>query len=248
MKNKILISILFIIAMFGSLSFVNYSDAQTIWFSYISGQNFGKGCTVAVDVTMDAMWKKVATTDIVLESSMKYLDFIPNKSLFTYYFPPITRSNWLIHIVWFTVLPSQIITWSGSVWTLFFEANPTDMDASIRVYFLWTGNTTDTNLSFGWVDQLQSVWQANFVMDQTSCVHNVAVITWWFAWLTYQESLDDTINQLNWDFKRDRIMTFILSYWILVISIILIILFVIIYRKKILLLLKKRHLWEKLVS
>jgi len=239
---------MFMFAMFGLFGLVSYSAAQEIWFAYSSGQNFGKWCTVAVDVTMDAMWKQVATTDIVLESSMKYLDFIPNKSMFAYYFPPIVRSNWLLHIVWFTVLPSQIITGSGSIWTLYYEANNTDSDAAIKVYFLGTGNTTDTNLSFGWVDQLQSVWQANFIIDQTPCLHNAAVISGWFAWLDYQDSLNNTINQLNWDYQKARIMSFILSYGILILSILLIIIFVIVYRKKILLLLKKHSLWEKLVS
>jgi hypothetical protein len=39
------------------------------------------------------MGKNVATTDVILESSMKYLDFIPNTSLFPYFFPPVVRTN-----------------------------------------------------------------------------------------------------------------------------------------------------------
>lgn len=243
MKHKILV------LLFGIFSFgLSGVFAQEIGFSYGSGQHFGKGCTVAVDVTLDAQGKKVATTDIMLESSMKYVDFVPNKNLFPYYFPPITRSNGLIHIVGFTVFPNQVITTSGTIWTLYFQANPTDTDASIKIYFLWSGNTTDTNLSYGGVDQLQHVGQADFVMDQAACVHDAAIISGWFAGVSYQDALDSTINQINGDLKSQNFWAFFTNnISLLIVSIILLILIVllIVYHKKVSLFVKHRFAWKE---
>ncbi|HCB51163.1 TPA: hypothetical protein DEP21_01070 [Patescibacteria group bacterium] len=171
--TKFLISSFVLLGLFGLSS----SFGQEIGFSYSSGDHSGKGCIVSVDIVMDAQGKQVSTTDIVMESSMTYVDFVPNKSLFPYYFPPVVRSNGLIHIVGFTALPEQVIIGSGTIGTLYFKASDTDPDASIRLYFLGSGNTTDTNLSFGGVDQLQKVNQAYFVMDQSPCTHEAAVIS-----------------------------------------------------------------------
>ncbi|MDD3262871.1 MAG: hypothetical protein PHR61_03410 [Candidatus Absconditabacteria bacterium] len=246
MKNKNLI--LFGIVVWGLSIFVSQSNAQEIGFSYISGQNFGPGCPVVVDVFVDAMGKNVSTTDVILESSMKYLDFIPNTSLFPYFFPPVVRTNGLVHIVGFSVFPEQVITGSGSIGTLYFEANPTDMDASIKIYFLGDGITTDSNLSYGGVDQLQKVGQANFVIDQEACIHAAAVISGGFAGTSYEDGLSATINKINEDYKQSKILTFIWSYGILILVLLLIFVLAIIYRKKILLVLNKRTVGEKLVS
>ena len=91
MKKNILILLAMTFWLF------TFTSAQEINFSYGSWENFGKWCIVAIDINVDAKGKPIAASDIVMESSMKYVDFVP-ATAFPYFFPPVIRKNGLIHI------------------------------------------------------------------------------------------------------------------------------------------------------
>ena len=130
------------------------------------------------------------------------------------------------------------------IWTLYFQANETDPDGSVKLYFLGTGNTTDTNLSYGWVDYLQSVGQAHVVMDQTPCIHEVApVLSGGFAGVNFEDSLKQTVEKINEHVRKP----WYVEYSVLLVSsfvvVLLLILFVL-YRKQTILSIKKFFGWK----
>ncbi|MEI8009542.1 MAG: hypothetical protein WCI00_09650 [bacterium] len=53
---------------------------------------------IATDVVINTDGKPVAATDVVIETSLAYVDFVPSKKLFPNFFPPKIKND-AIHIV-----------------------------------------------------------------------------------------------------------------------------------------------------
>jgi hypothetical protein len=127
--------------------------------------------------------KEISATDIIIESSLAFVDFVPSK-MFPYFLPPKVSNN-LLHLVGFTVDPKNRVTGSGSIWTLYMkQQNTSDTDSMMKLYFKKTWYTADTNLSIaGGVDVLDSVWSAYFTFTNTgACAHAVGQsIDWGIA-------------------------------------------------------------------
>ncbi len=159
-----------------------------------------KWCLIATDIFINAEWNPVAATDVVIETSLEYVDFVPSKELFPNFFPPKIKSG-AIHIVWFISNPSKTITWSGSIGKLFLkQKNPTDTDGVVRLYFAWKGKTHDSNLSIlWWIDVLQNVGSWYYqLLDQWSCEYPADYnIVWWFSHMSPEEALDNTMTQIQ---------------------------------------------------
>ena len=189
--------------------------AQSISFLPEWDWTFWNNCLVPIDVYMDTAGQEISAMDLIIETSMEYKDFVPT-DLFPYFFPPIIKSSWLIHIVWFTVDPSERVKESGKIGTLYFNQKDGDIDWVVRLYFLEEGNTTDTNLNLaGWIDVLKEVWSAfvTFSDELKSCnavnpveksaegaledVQNENVISWWFADKTQEEAFQETFEKIE---------------------------------------------------
>lgn len=251
MKQKQILISLFLLGLF-SLSSISFS--QNISFSVEGDGNFGNGCVVPVDVYVDTEWQEISAVDLMMETSLTYKDFVPTEEMFPYFLPPVTRSNWLLHIVWFTVDPSERVIWSGKIWTIYFEQKSWFPDGTVRLYFLWEWNTTDSNLSkVGGVDVLKKVWDANVVFspDLPACIHEVAaVISGGFAGISYQQSLDSTMQKIYdkywkisfWLFLQNNIF-FVIAFFLLIILVL-----VLVYRKQLLPGFNKVSVWKKPIS
>lgn len=231
-----------------------FVSAQSISLVPQWGSIFWNGCTVPIDVYINTNWQEISAIDLVMESSMDYVDFVPSDYV-PYYLKPVVKKNGLIHIVWFTVDPSERIKWEWKMWTVYFSQRQWDIDWVVRLYFLWEWETIDSNLSIAWwVDVLKDAWEASikFSNDLQSCMvesnngsfeKDIQVenkIDWWFADLTYDEVLENTINIIDkkhwstlvfWQFLRHNIVWMILLF----------ILFIII----LLLLKKEKNKWNK---
>ena len=85
-------------------SIVSITFAGELTLSPASG-SMGDGCKVAVDVIADTNGKTVLATDIIMLSSMDFVDFVPANA-FPYFLPPVTGSN-SVHIIGFVVDPSH---------------------------------------------------------------------------------------------------------------------------------------------
>lgn len=222
--------------------------AQSISFEPQWNWAFWYGCKVPIDVFINTNWQEISAIDLIMESSMDYVDFVPSDFV-PYFLKPIVKENGLIHIVWFTVDPSERVNWVWKIWTIYFAQKQWDIDWIVRLYFLWEWDTSDTNLSIAWwVDVLRNVWQASvsFSKDLPSCItgngniiSNESVqaqdkIDGWFADLTYDEVLESTMKTIG---KNYGVLSFsqILLHnllWIFLIFILLIILILLLKRKK----------------
>jgi len=93
--------------------------AQSISFVPQWGSNFWNGCTVPIDVYINTNWQEISAIDLMMESSMDYVDFVPSDFV-PYFLKPIVKQNGLIHVVWFTVDPSERLNWEWKMWTVYF--------------------------------------------------------------------------------------------------------------------------------
>ncbi|HMS91362.1 MAG TPA: hypothetical protein PKC87_04035 [Candidatus Absconditabacterales bacterium] len=149
------------------------SMATEISFSPEKGE-VANNCLVALDIMIDTDNKEIAASDIVIESSLDFVDFVPSK-LFPYFLPPKVSNN-LIHLVGFTVDPKNRVQGSGSIGTLYMQQkNTSDADGTLKLYFKKKGDTTDSNLSIaGGIDILDSVGSAYFTFTEDgACAHAV---------------------------------------------------------------------------
>jgi len=227
--------------------------AQSISFVPQWGSIFWYNCTVPIDVYINTNSQEISAIDLVMESSMDYVDFVPSDFV-PYFLKPIVKENGLIHVVWFTVDPSERVKWEWKMWTVYFSQRQWDIDWIVRLYFLWEWETSDTNLSIAWwVDVLKDVWQVSvtFSKDLPSCVDEVNndtsseivqvedKIDWWFAGLTYDEVLENTMKTID---KKYWVKSFgqVLCHNILWIILVLILLIIIL-----LLLKKEKNKWNK---
>jgi hypothetical protein len=187
--------------------------------------------------------------DLMMETSLVYKDFVPS-TLFPYFLPPVIRANGLLHVVWFTVDPSERFIWSGVVWTLYFEQKPGFNDWAVKLYFLGEWKTTDSNLSkAGGIDVLKSVWSADviFSADLPACKHWAAVVSGWFAGMSYQESLDWTMQKIYQRYGEVSLRTFLQNniFFVIALFLLIIVILVFIYRKQILSYFNKDFVWKK---
>ena len=186
-----------------------------------------KWCLIATDIFINTDGKPVAATDVVIETSLAYVDFVPSKKLFPNFFPPKVKNN-AIHIVWFIDDPKKTITWSGSIGTLFLrQKNTTDTDWVVTLFFDWEGKTYDSNLSIlWWIDVLQHVWSGYYhLVDTWSCVYPSGYnIVGWFSHMSPAEWLSSTMKQIQQKELMNKIInwrTLWIFMWLLIILVIL---------------------------
>lgn len=203
---------------------ISVSTAAEIRFSP-DVWTIGNGCIVATDIIVDTNGQEIAATDIIIESSMEFVDFVPSQRL-PYFLPPKIHDT-TIHLVGFSIDPEHRMKDSWSIGTLYMkQKNNTDDNGSIKVYFTTKWDTIDSNLSVAWgVDILDTVGSAYYTFDDKDvCAHGSA-IDWWIA--------DMTLNTVTERIKHDQWMQKLFSRKTLVtfsgILILLTILFI--YRK-----------------
>lgn len=208
-------------------------------------------CDIPVDVYIDTNWQEISAIDLMMETSLDYVDFVPSE-IFPYFFKPVIKSNWMIHIVGFTVDPSERVVWSWKLWTLHFSQNNWSSDWIVKLYFLWEWETVDTNLSIAWwVDVLKSVSDAYmaFPSNFQACENNIknvelanqselSYVSWWFSNLSYDDVLDQTVKKINKTYgKSQRLFAVIMILlWLIVLVLLM---------KVILLFWKKSNKWKK---
>lgn len=223
------------IVVIGILMFmVGVSTAAEISFSP-GTWDIQNWCLVATDIIIDTSDNNIAATDIVIESSLEYVDFVPSKNLFPYFFSPQTDGN-TIHIIWFVSDPQNTVKWSGSVGRIFFrQKKAANTDGAIKLYFAGEGKTYDSNLSILWgVDVLQKVtdWYYHFGAVWSCEYPGGYQIVWWFAHTSAEESLNTTIKEIQKQQWINRFLSWKMLILYSFLLIILIILFIHITQKK----------------
>ena len=136
MKNKIVLTL-------SILSFIAISSFANAWDISLepSHWKYSPWCMLWIDIVVDPKWQQISATDIVIESSMKFVKFEPT-TLLPYFFPPKIIDN-IVHIVWFTSWPSQRTSEKWVIWKIFFKPqNKSDLDWSIKFYFKKKWDTT----------------------------------------------------------------------------------------------------------
>lgn len=248
MKQKKILMLLVV----GFLSLCCFSSAQNISFSVEGDGSFGNWCSVPIDVYVDTEGQEISATDLMMETSLTYKDFVPTE-MFPYFLPPVIRSNGLLHIVWFTVDPNERVVGSGKIGTIYFEQKSGFLDWAVRLYFLGQGNTTDSNLSkVGGIDVLKKVGSAHVTFSSTlpSCEHGAAIISWWFAGISYQQSLDSTLQKIYDRYGKISFWMFLQNniFFVIALFLLIIVILVLIYHKKLLSYFHKDLVWRKPTS
>lgn len=244
-QKKILISLLLV----GFSFFASVSLAQSISFSVEGDWNFGYGCPVAIDVYADTQGEEISAMDLMMETSLMYKDFVPTQ-MFPYFLPPVVRSNWLLHVVGFTVAPTERVIWSGKIGTLYFDQKEWFQDGTVRLYFLGEWNTTDSNLSkVWWIDALKTVGEAHVKFSTTlpACEYAAAVISGGFAWMSYQDSLNSTLQKIYDKYGKISFWTFLQNniFFVIALFLLIVVILVLIYRKQLLSYFHKDLVWKK---
>lgn len=218
--------------------------AQSISFVPEWDWVFWYNCLVPIDVYVDANWQEVAAMDLVMETSLKYKDFVPTE-FFPYFFPPVIKGNWLIHIVGFSVDTSERVTWRGKVGTLYFEQNDGAIDGAVRLYFLGEWKTADTNLSIlWWIDVLKEIGSAYVTFsdelepceivntveetdeNNTEEIQNENIISWGFSDKTQEEIFQETFEKIEAKYetnmtKNIKNKVIVISLFILLLAVLL---------------------------
>jgi hypothetical protein len=89
------------------ITMIGVSMAASITFSPDHGE-IVPGCLVAVDIVVDTQGQGIATSDIMIQTDLEYIDFVPSKELFPHFFPPrVTERG--VHIIGFIANPKQPI-------------------------------------------------------------------------------------------------------------------------------------------
>ncbi len=193
------------------------STAAEIRFSPDSG-NIGKGCLVTADIIVNTDSRDIAATDIMIESSLDFVDFVPTK-MFPYFLPPQVKDS-MIHIVGFTIDPKHRVKGKWSIGTLYLKQKGyDDSDGTIKLYFKKKWDTTDSNLSVaGGIDILDTVGTAYYQFtDSGACAHYAGeAINWWIA----NASLNSVITKINRNQRMQKIFnrkTLIAFAWLLIV-------------------------------
>ena len=217
---------------------IGISTASEIRFSP-ENWDIKKWCLVATDIVFDTTNANVAATDVVIESSLEYVDFVPykdpSKNSFPNFLPPQTGNN-IVHIIWFISNPKKTVTGTWTMGKIFFrQKSPADNDGSIKIYLKSKWNTTDTNLSILWgIDVLDTVGSGYYrFVDTWDCTYPADYeITWWFAHMSAEESLHNTFTSI----QRQENRNLLLSWKILIVlvgaGILITLLFIFIKKRK----------------
>lgn len=159
-----------------------------------------KWCLVAVDIMVDTTNQKIATTDIMIETSLDYVDFVPNKDFFPNFFPPKT-GDFKIHIIGFVSNPKNVLSISGSIGRLFLKQKSlTDSDGKIQLYFDGKEKTYDSNLSIlWWRDILEKTgkWLYRFVKSWECVYPTDYEIVGGFWHMSAEENLKQTMKKIS---------------------------------------------------
>jgi len=193
------------------------------------------GCLVAVDVIIDTSEQAIAATDVVIETSLEYVDFVPSKELIPNFFPPKV-SDYNIHIIGFVSNPKDTVKGSGSIGTLFLkQKNITDADGNLKLYFAWPGKTYDSNLSILWgIDILEKTGEGMYrFVENAACDYPADYeIVWGFAHMSPEEALTKTIHKMQ---RKERLSRRNILPWVMILIIITLLF---IYRRR-------KHSWEQ---
>lgn len=193
-----------VFALLGFICMFSIAAWREITFFPATGE-MTQWCLVATDIVIDTENIDVAATDIVIESSLDFVDFVPS-DMFPYFLPPKVMS-WLVHIVWFTLDNNNRVNGKWSIGTLYMkQKNPTDKNGSVKLYFKKKWDTIDSNLSIaGGIDVLDTVWSAYYTfVNSGACLHGSAEdIAWWIA----NKTLDQMLAPLKWKQRIQHIFT-----------------------------------------
>lgn len=201
--KKLILSWLLIFWLFVSISSAaKLSIVPANW-------SIGRNCVVGFDIMLDSNNESIVGTDLLIDSSMKFVDFVPT-NLFKNVLPPIVQDNGVIRL-WLFSFPENLVNQGGSIWKIYFKDTTSNYDSYIKFIFKGKWNTVDTNLFVSWaIDILSSVSQWSYILDWETCAHDVA-ITGWFAGKTYDEALWELKNNLKKDWLNRRMKIFFSS-------------------------------------
>ena len=174
--------------------------------------SFGDGCTIPVEIWIDTDNKTISATDVMMESSMEFLDFIPTK-VFPYFLPPTVMSN-TVHLIWFAVEPTQRVSWRSLLWTVYFKKRTlSDRDWAIRLYFTNAWDTIDSNLSMPWwIDILDKVNSAYYTFDGTGgCIHDISALSGWIK----NVSLEAALAKVSWATMWERFLAVVGNHYLI---------------------------------
>ncbi len=219
--KKLFLSLLFI------FSFVWILSASELYISP-DQWDFGKNCVMEFEIIAAAMWDSIMWTDIMLDTSMEFIDFVP-WTAFNYSLPPKVSEGGIISL-WAFSNPDDLLKWEWIIWTIYLESNNINNDWYIRFYFKWEWNTADTNLSAKWwVDTLKEVNNGIYTFNWTPCEHNINNIEWWIAGIDYDDAINDLVGELEKKWRIQSIVSFLKSrnfllwLWILILIIVILI-------------------------
>ena len=220
MKKIFLLGILILMTSITSASEISFSPDH--W-------DIQKWCLVAADIFINTDEHPVAATDVVIESSLDYVDFVPTKTLFPHFFPPKTGTN-TVHIIGFISDPKSTVTGSGSIGRIFFrQKSSSDTDGTMKIYFAWQGKTYDSNLSMlWWIDVLDTVgaWYYRLI-DSWSCEYPANYnIVGGFSHMSAQEALKiinkELLQETNGNLLSNRKYIVAILGWIILLTILFI--------------------------
>jgi len=202
---KKILGIVTLIMIFGVCTATEIRFSPDVW-------NIGKGCLVAADIIIDTDDKEISATDIIIESSLEFVDFVPT-NMFPYFLPPKV-SDGLTHLVGFTVDPQYRVKGKASIGTIYMQQKwYNENNGAMKLYFKKKWDTTDSNLSVaGGIDILDTVWSAYYTFTASgACIHNAGEeIVWWIAKKSLRQMLAK-LNHNQWiqdTFSRKTLVSF----------------------------------------
>ncbi|HKL43825.1 MAG TPA: hypothetical protein VJ892_00935 [Candidatus Absconditabacterales bacterium] len=223
--KKLFISLLAIGFSFGMLL------ASELYISPDQG-DFGKNCVLEFDIIASTMADQVMGTDVMLDTSMEFVDFVPGDA-FEYSLPPKVSENGVISLGAFSN-PDNLFQGEGIIGTIYLKSNEVNNDGYIRFYFKGQGDTSDTNLSIkGGIDTLKEVNNGVYTFNGESCVHEVNNIEGGLAGKDYDKAINDLANEFEKKGKIQKIVGFFTSTTFLVgLGIVVLIIMIILFRIK----------------
>lgn len=208
--KKLLLS-LFALNMFVAFSFAaNLSISPDSW-------SLGRDCVVGFDIVLDSEWEKLLWADLLIDSSMKFVDFVPG-DLFKNALPPVVQAGNIVRLGLFSFPDNLVDNW-WILGTIYFKDNSSNYDSYINFIIKWEKSTVDTSLFVEWgIDILENVSWGSYIMDGESCVHDISneeevIIEWWFWWVTYDEAIEELKNDIKKDERKRWFKNFISSLW-----------------------------------
>lgn len=227
--KKLINSLLWISLLW--ISLLGITMASELYL-YPDRWDFGKNCVIEFDIVVDTMWSQVMWTDLMLDTSMEFVDFVP-WDIFDYIIPPQIVENGIISL-WAFSDPDNLLEWKWTIWKLYLLSNGIDNDAFVRFYFQWVGNTVDTNLSAKWgIDTLIKVHNGEYTFDGDSCVHEVdnIQVEWWISNIEYDEAIEELVDTLERRGNVENLKSFLKSRGIVLLWIIVWLFLILVLKK-----------------